>query len=96
MRKITEQTVNAFKWGTEFSSSNTRTDGKSIWLHGNRIAWKDSGGDLWIDSCGWNSNTTRERLNGLDGVRVITKQGQMYLNGKEWNGEQVAVKYFNK
>lgn len=70
---------------------NSHTDGLALYLHGNKIAQHTSEG-LEIDSCGWNSNTTRERLNGLKGVRVTTKLGQMYLNGKKWDGERVNVR----
>lgn len=90
MRKITSEIIKAFNAGESLRLSNTKTDGQSIWLHGNLIAWKNDNG-LFIDSCGWNTNTTRERLNGLDGVSISTKAGQMYLNGKEWNGYTIKV-----
>jgi len=41
---------------------------------------------------GWNTNTTRERLNALNGVRVTTKKGQAYLNGEKWDGEWITIK----
>lgn len=91
MRKITREIIRAFNAGESLRLSNTETDGQSIRLHGNLIAWKNANG-LFIDSCGWNTNTTRERLNGLDGVSISTKAGQMYLNGKEWNGEAIEIK----
>lgn len=74
-------------------SGNTQVNinGKrNIYLHGNLIA-KIEGGALMVTLAGWNSNTTRERLNGLDGVRVSTRKGQAYLNGKAWGGEWVTV-----
>lgn len=91
MRKVTKQVVEAFRTHQTARVGNTYTDGRSLFLHGNKIAWYDECHALWIDSCGWNSNTTRERLNGLYGVRVSTKLGQMYLNGKEWNGKAIKL-----
>ena len=80
-RKITAEIVRAFENGETLSKSNTRTDGQAIYLHGNKIAEREDG-ELFISLAGWNTNTTRERLNGLRDVRLTTKQGQAYLNGK--------------
>jgi len=76
MRKITEQAVNAFKAGGNFKGSNTivetRQDETFLYLHGNMIAHsytvKEKEGEvqkLFISTCGWESNTTKERLNGV-------------------------------
>lgn len=101
MRKITQQAVNAFNAGGDFSSGNTvvttfesnvPTDGSytEMRLHGNKIAYKNRTG-LHISNAGWFSNTTKERLNGLAGVSISQKAGVWYLNGKEWDGEWVRV-----
>jgi hypothetical protein len=61
-------------------------------LHGNLIASKSTTKGhttLMVSLCGWNTLTTRERLNGIDGVHVTTKNGQAYLNGYKWNGDAV-------
>jgi hypothetical protein len=83
MRKITEQAANAFHNGRDFRSGNTqvncRLGGVELTLHGNMIA-KNIGEGLHINLCGWNTNTTRERLNGLQGVRLHTRKGQAFLN----------------
>jgi hypothetical protein len=83
MRKITEQAANAFHNGRDFRSGNTqvnrRLGGVELTLHGNIIA-KNIGEGLHINLCGWNTNTTRERLNGLQGVRLHTRKGQAFLN----------------
>jgi hypothetical protein len=85
MRKITRQASNAFHNSRDFRSGNTRVNrrlaGVELVLHGNIIAKKISGEGLQINLCGWNTNTTRDRLNGLEGVQVSTKKGQAYLNG---------------
>jgi len=84
MRKITEQASNAFHNGRDFRSGNTqvnrRLGGVELTLHGHTIA-KNTNDGLHINLCGWNTNTTRERLNGLQGVRLNTKKGQAFLNG---------------
>lgn len=64
MRKITEQVVDAFMRGDSFASGNSQTDGDTIWLHGNAIAWRE-GRDVVIHHATWHTRTTRERLNGL-------------------------------
>lgn len=101
MRKITMEACQAFESGRDFKKQNMRVwvDGYTVFmsLHGNiiaKIVFTDGDletGILQITLAGWNTNTTRERLNGLDGVRVSTKQGQAYLNGKEWDGEWITV-----
>ena len=85
MRKITQQAVNAFKQSKNFKSGATevhqRIGGTELVLHGHIIARNIDGEGLSINLCGWNTPTTRERLNGLPLVRVNTKQGQAFLNG---------------
>jgi hypothetical protein len=65
MRKVTRNTGTAFIAGVKCTEGNTFTDGKELLLHGNTIAWKNEDGDTFITCAGWNTNTTRERLNGL-------------------------------
>lgn len=47
---------------------------------------------LFITNCGWFSNTTKERLNALQGVNIVQRNFVWYLNGKEWNGELTEIK----
>lgn len=97
MRKITSTICRAFEMGASKSIANTMTDGNAIYLHGNKIAEhnslfaNDGNKSINITLAGWNTNTTRERLNGLSGVHVTTKKGQAYLNGKAWDGEWITV-----
>ena len=65
MRKVTRQIVEAFYKGEAKSSGNTCTDGNNLWLHGNKIAEKDKLGNLLITNAGFETNVTKERLNGL-------------------------------
>lgn len=94
MRKITREIVVAFERGQSLTVGNSRTDGTSLWLFNNKIAeWRDDG--LWISNGGWNSRTTKERLNGLRGVRVEQFRGVWFLNENEWNGSWVNVEAWN-
>lgn len=98
-RKITTHAVEAFINGQEFSRDNTRVeirpfqreahDSVILLLHGNPIArYVKSQGVATLQVCDGNhqTNTTKERLNGLPGVSVHQKAGQWYLNGVKWDG----------
>lgn len=65
MRKVTQTIATAFLAGKSASLNNTKTDGHHIWLHGNLIAAKNPDGSVSVTLAGWNSATTRDRLNGL-------------------------------
>jgi len=65
MRKITRKICNAFVDGKRLKIGNTLTENAAIWLHGNKIAYWATDEVLQISLCGWNTVTTRERLNGL-------------------------------
>ena len=90
MRKITEESIDAFYAKKRFKKRNMQVvvndDQVLLLLHDNIIA-KLVNDDLFIDSCGWNSNTTRDRLNGLKNVNVRTQNGQMILNEQAWDGK---------
>lgn len=85
MKQITKEVVRAFNNNENFSLSNTTVKadctGTRMYLFGNLIAEK-VGNRIRVTLAGWNTNTTRERLNGLDGVSVTTKKGQAYINGE--------------
>ncbi len=98
MRKITQQAIEAFYKGVDFKKDNTEvTVGNGtvdLYLHGNLIAmlWRHRRqNELEITNAGWQSNTTKERLNGLKGVNICQKKGKWYLNGKEWNGNWITI-----
>nr|DAW57977.1 MAG TPA: hypothetical protein [Caudoviricetes sp.] len=63
-------------------------------LHGNEIARYD-GKTLEIDSCGYYTLTTTNRLNGIlnaiTGGFIKRKGGKFYLNDEEWDGRAVKV-----
>ncbi len=90
MRKITKEAVSAFLERKPFRKSNMSVEEIGgewrLKLHGNSIASIDELGVLSVSNAGWASNTTKERLNGIPGVRVNQKNWTWYLNGQEWDG----------
>lgn len=90
MRAVTEKICRAFQERRALKLSNSFTDGDSLWLFGNMIAMY-RGGDLFICNVGWNSVTTKERLNGLAGVSIVQRRGSWFLNGNEWDGSWTNV-----
>lgn len=91
MRKITMQVVGAFMERRRCSKSNTWTDGDNLYLFGNKIAWWGLNNRLWITNCGWESITTKERLNAIPGVKIVQKNHVWYLNGKAWDGSAIRI-----
>jgi len=96
-RKITTDAINAFMSGQKFNRDNTRVelsargDYWSLFLHGNEIAQRyrfadSEGSTIKVSNAGWQSNTTKERLNGIPGVSIVQRKGVWYLNGEEWDG----------
>jgi hypothetical protein len=96
MRQITKQSINAFNNSFTFSKSNMLVrifnDVVKLQYHGNTIAIKNRiTNKISITNCGWFSNTTKERLNALEGVNIQQKNFVWYLNGNEWNGELTEI-----
>lgn len=101
-RKITTAAIEAFMSGRVFNRDNTSVEVRSfkdetrvsavLKLHGNVIARRTLDGQL-LEVCDGNyqSNTTKERLNGIPGVSVVQKKGLWYLNGNEWDGSWTKV-----
>jgi hypothetical protein len=103
MRKITSEVCEAFENGRKFRKGNDEVvvfpeEGRiEMRLHGNTIARKytDNPGEIQISDAGWSTNTTKERLNGLHGVRISQKDFVWYLNGEIWEGEKDGYRYFH-
>ena len=86
MRKITQNAVSAFFAGRSFSSGNTVVTVSSslrctsMLLHGNKIATRYAGLPyIHVSDAGWQTNTTKERLNGIlehVGITGACKIGQ--------------------
>lgn len=64
MRKVGEQIGNALANFKRLTVGNTYTEAGRVWLHGNLIA-EIKGGRLYTSLAGWNTVTTRSRLNDL-------------------------------
>ena len=83
MRIITKKIVKAFMNGEAKNIGNSSTDGEIMMLHGHIIA-KKVGGYIQINNCGYETNTTKERLNGLlDYMGLIVSHG-IYQRNFEW------------
>ena len=72
MRKIEMEMNSAIRYKQNFSKSNTMVrydkdaNMSSVFLHGNCIAdYCHTKGKAWISSCGWESVTTKSRLNAF-------------------------------
>lgn len=98
MRKITKESIKAFYNREPFKKSNMIVENKEgktyLKLFGNIIAMLDEVNELFITTAGWNSVTTRDRLNGLSGVRLGTKKGQLYLNNIPWDGKLINIRNY--
>ena len=96
MRKITRLAIDAFMSATPFKLSNTEVvvgdNITDLVLHGNIIATKFNGSrNIFITNAGWETNVTKERLNGIPGVSIYQKNFQWFLNGVLWDGSVVKV-----
>ena len=92
MRKIEQQMNRAIANRTDWSSSNTRvefndsTNCSNVFLHGHNIATVDhSTNAVKISSCGWQTVTTKSRLNAILsevkwGARVFQKQFNWFVS----------------
>jgi len=98
MRKITKESINAFNNAKVYKKNNTAVEVHHhvtiLRLHGNPIAYRYNNPQrtLSITNCGWETNTTKERLNALKGVNINQKNWVWYLNGKKWDGKITDIK----
>ena len=96
MRKITKESIKAFYNREPFKKSNMIVENiegvTKLKLHNNTIAKLDENSELFITTAGWNTRTTRERLNGLTEVRLGTRKGQLYLNNIPWDGKLTYIR----
>lgn len=100
MRKITEDAIWAFRMGRNFRRGNTQVivdtpeDGnnwRGLRLHGSVIAEMDYNGDLYLNTHGYMTLTTKERLNGFPSVNIVQKDFVWFLNGEAWDGGRIRV-----
>ena len=100
MRKITKQAKKAYDNNKNYKNGNTEIvtyteeqNGQkvvykvSVFLHGNEILSKVNSFGNWIEEAtlaGWDTVTTRERLNGILGSHTFTqKKGKQFFNDRE-------------
>ena len=83
MRKVTSQIKKAFEEGRSLTIGNTRTDGVNVFLHENKIVKRDEQGRVWATLAGWNTPTTRERVNGITGIGFHQKNFEAMLNNRQ-------------
>ena len=92
--------VHAFLAGKEFHRENmtvnTNGDVTYLRLHGNTIATRTKDGRVYIDSCGWFTVTTKDRLNYLlerlnGNLRISQKNWLWYINDTPWDGSKTLV-----
>jgi hypothetical protein len=65
MRQESTVTVLAFLQRKAKRMARTATDGESLTLHGNKIAWYNPDGSISMTLARWPTATTRDRLNTL-------------------------------
>lgn len=94
MRRITLEAAGAFIGKYNFKKSNTQViacqDSAKMYLFGNLIAVKTAG-KVQITNAGWSSPTTKERLNGIPGVRIQQVNHAWLLNGAQWDGSWITI-----
>ena len=82
MRQVTQKIRKAFWKGQSLTIGNTKTDGQSVWLHGNEIVKTAGNGQVWATLAGWNTPTTRERVNGITGLNFHQVDFDARLDGR--------------
>ncbi len=100
-KKITIDSVNAFVASKPFRRENmvVQIDGSNVCLklHGNTIATRSNDdGKVYIMNQGWETNTTKERLNRVLEVynspfKIKQKNFIWYLGDKFWNGGKTYI-----
>jgi hypothetical protein len=112
MRKIEQQMINAINKEKDWSNNNTSVRvihegilftpsyNKTIEvrLHNNIIASIHNNGRMTISSCGWNTSTTKSRLNALlhefANTGIYQKNYTWYLGNEEfYDNMTVPVRY---
>lgn len=95
MRAITRDAISAITNNYNFNSSNTvvecNDEERTLKLHGNTIIRYTMKNGWEISSAGWETTTTKERLNGLldyfNKGKIYQKSFVWYLpNGIEFDG----------
>ena len=102
-RQISSEATEAFVNGVEFGKSNTSVivEGKivKLYLFGNLIAKRDSK-RVWVSNAGYETNTTKERLNSIINhycnsytSGIYTRKGVIYIEVNE-NVQEMKSKMY--
>ena len=94
MRAITEKAVEHFLASKPFKSGHDEVrveNGHVKMLLFNNIIAERINNETFICTCGYQTNTTKERLNGLPNVHIVQKNRVWYLNGEIWNGKPTKI-----
>lgn len=99
MRVVERKMINAVRNEAGMKCGNTIVCGGVVYLHGHAIA-KFSADGLFISDCGWQTATTKSRLNAiLDAFncgRIYQRDHVWYHNGVVWNGSVfIPRRWFN-
>ena len=86
MRKVTLDILRAFNNRQKKTIKNTSCDGDNVYLHGNKIVKRENG-KVFIRTAGWNTVTTRERINAFTKKSIYQKNFDLYCNDIVWNGD---------
>ena len=94
MRKIEKEMQNALRNKVNWSKANTSVSvdnegNQFVTLHGNLIAQISNFGDIKLSSCGWQTVTTKSRLNAildtfLSGIGVYQKNFEWFIGGDDF------------
>jgi hypothetical protein len=93
--KINTQAIENFLTAKTFSNQNRKVlvEGEKtiLKLYSTRIAVLENE-KLFITVGEFPTKLTKGLLNSIPDVSISTVKGNLFLNGKEWNGELIEVK----
>ena len=94
MRKIEAQMNAAIAGRRNWAKDNTRVEVNKhgdtfVYLHGHNIATISNEGDIRLSSCGWETVTTKSRLNAIldcfvHNIRIFQRDWQWYISGRDF------------
>ena len=94
MRKIEAQMNAAIaghrNWSKDNTSVHVENDGVYVYLHGHNIATISNEGDIRLSSCGWETVTTKSRLNAIldcfvHNIGIYQKDWVWYITGRDFD-----------
>jgi hypothetical protein len=96
MKAISIKTAHALLNYKKTKTGNTLVwqdhEGSHMTLFGNKIAWVNLDGELWITDCGWVTNTTQARLSAIVGLPLNRRKGAWLLDGEPWDGSPRLIR----